>query len=259
MTGIYFSGTGNTRWCVERLLSALGGGKSCAMEDPASSAALRDSRDILLGYPIYFSTLPKFVRGFLEKNEAAFAGKRVFILSTMGLFSGDGAGCAARLVTKWGAQVTGGVHVIMPDCIADEKLLKGTGEKNRALVRAAGEKLERTAEKIKLGQPPRDGLSFPAHAAGLLGQRLWFGRKTKTYSDKLRIDGANCIGCGACVAACPLQNLSLPDGRAKAGGRCTMCYRCVNLCPAQAITLLGRKVFSQSRIEKHVGGKEGVV
>jgi ferredoxin len=49
-----------------------------------------------------------------------------------------------------------------------------------------------------------------------------------------------------------MNNLELTDEKAKAGSRCTMCYRCINYCPRQAITLLGKKVVWQSRIEKYL-------
>lgn len=32
----------------------------------------------------------------------------------------------------------------------------------------------------------------------------------------------------------------------------TGCYRCISFCPAQAITLLGKKVYEQSHIEKYL-------
>ena len=52
------------------------------------------------------------------------------MIATMGLFSGDGAGVLARLLKKYGAKITGGLHLKMPDSIADEKVLKRPLEKN---------------------------------------------------------------------------------------------------------------------------------
>lgn len=42
----------------------------------------------------------------------------------MGAFSGDGAGCTARLLKKYGAIILGGLHIKMPDSVCDSKLLK---------------------------------------------------------------------------------------------------------------------------------------
>ncbi|MBR3600310.1 MAG: 4Fe-4S dicluster domain-containing protein, partial [Lachnospiraceae bacterium] len=82
--------------------------------------------------------------------------------------------------------------------------------------------------------------------------RLWFGYRTKKYSNQLKIDADKCIGCSKCVKLCPTENIAMEGKKAKAGDRCTVCYRCVNACPVQAITLLGKKVVEQTNIEKFV-------
>ena len=48
-------------------------------------------KDIIFAYPIYYSNLPKIVRDFICENSDIWKGKRVFIIATMGLFSGDSA------------------------------------------------------------------------------------------------------------------------------------------------------------------------
>lgn len=88
--------------------------------------------------------------------------------------------------------------------------------------------------------------------AGLFGQRLWFYGKTKRYTDKVHINADKCIGCGKCVSLCPMDNLGLQSGKAVHSGCCTMCYRCINNCPEQAITLLGKKLYEQCRVEKYL-------
>ena len=69
----------------------------------------------------------------------------------MGLFSGDGAGCSARLLKKYGAKVVGGLHIRMPDSVCDVKLLKKSVEQNKKIVKAADKKIEKTATRIKTG------------------------------------------------------------------------------------------------------------
>jgi hypothetical protein len=135
----------------------------------------------------------------------------VFIIATMRLFSGDGAGCSARLFKKYGANVTGGLHVRMPDCIGNVKALKKTLEQNRSIVSEAERKTGGAADRLRNGYPTREGLGLFSRIAGLLGQRLWFSGKTREYSDRLHIDGAKCADCGTCVINCPMRNLSLKD------------------------------------------------
>lgn len=89
-----------------------------------------------------------------------------------------------------------------------------------------------------------------SHLVGLFGQRLWFYRKTQSYTDKLKIN-ENCIGCGLCVSLCPMNNISICNGKAIGGKKCTMCYRCISHCPKKAITLLGKGVKEQCYYEKY--------
>ena len=105
---------------------------------------------------------------------------------------------------------------------------------------------------MKAGNPPQDGIGFLHRMAGLFGQRLYFGHKTKNYTDKLKIDSERCSGCGKCANLCPMQNIKMVNGTAQSGNQCTMCYRCVNHCPKHAITLLGKRVVEQSVIEKYI-------
>lgn len=204
MIGIYLSGTGNTKHCVEKLVNLL--------DDTA--------RCIPLETPYIINML---------ENE-----------NTMGLFSGDGTGCTARLLKKYGAEILGGLQIKMPDSVCDSKLLKKGIEENRQIVKNADKRIEQTAEQIKRGIYPKEGLSFIAHIKGLFGQRLWFYRKTIYYTDKLKISDS-CIGCGLCSKECPMKNIKMKENRAVPGKRCTMCYRCISLCPQKAITLLGKR------------------
>lgn len=250
MTGIYFSGTGNTKYCIKRFLERLGANeRTFPIEDAAAVGAIAEDNEIVFAYPVYYSNIPKIARDFIEDNKALWQGKRVFIIATMGLFSGDGAGISARIFGKYGAEVVGGLHLKMPDCIGDVGLLKKSPDNNREMIEQAAQKIDNAAERFQNGRPPQEGLSVFHHIAGLFGQRLWFYNKTKSYTQNPKIDGGKCIGCGACERLCPMANIKLKDGKALSGNRCTMCYRCFSECPRQAITIIGKKVIVQYKFD----------
>lgn len=253
MLGLYFSGTGNTKYCLAQFLHLIGNDSPVySIENQDLPGKLEKHEEIVLAYPVYFSNLPKIVRDFIVQHQALFAGKKIYIISTMGLFSGDGAGCAARLLRRYGGTITGGLHLKMPDCIADVKALKRSFSKNQQLVRRAERKIEDAAQRFKQGRPTQEGLSPWCHLAGLLAQRLWFSHKTRQYSNDLHINPAKCIGCKTCVLACPMQNLSMVGQKAAAQGKCTMCYRCITNCKQQAITLLGKNIIYQGNMEDYL-------
>jgi ferredoxin len=251
MIGIYLSGTGNTKHCVEKLVKLLdASAQSIPLEHTEIIQMLEKHDTIILGYPTQFSNAPFMVRDFIESNTSLWNGKKVFCVNTMGLFSGDGTGCTARILKKYGATILGGLQLKMPDSVCDSKLLKKSIEENKQIVKSADERIEQIAKQIKNGNYPQDGLSFIAHIKGLLGQRLWFYRKTINYTNKLKISDI-CIGCGLCSQKCPMGNIRIEENKAIAGEKCTMCYRCISLCPKQAITLLGDQVYEQCRYEKY--------
>ncbi len=188
----------------------------------------------------------------MTNNKELWRNKKIFVIATMGLFSGDGAGMLGRLLESYGAEVIGGLHLKMPDSIADEKALKRPLEKNKELVIQAEQKIKECVRQLKEGHPPLEGMGLLYRLAGFFGQRLYFGHKTKKYSSKLKIDKEKCIGCGKCEKLCPMENIVIVGQKAVSGDRCTMCYRCINKCPEQAITLLGKRVIEQCEIEKYI-------
>lgn len=254
MTGIYFSGTGNTKYCISRFLSGIEGEhRLLSIEDSAAVSEISGAEEILFAYPVYYSSLPKIVNDFIANNNGLWRGKRIFIIATMGAFSGDGSGVSARLFRKYGAEITGGLHIKMPDCIGDVKALKKSPDENRRIIALAEEKIDRSAKNYLDGKHPQEGLNIFYHLAGLFGQRLYFSGKTKHYTQNPKISAEKCVGCGNCEKLCPMRNIHIADGKAVPGNKCTMCYRCFSLCPKKAITIIGKKVIVQYNYNDYSG------
>ena len=253
MNGIYFSGNGNTKHCMEVFTKATGG-RAVSIESPEAILILQEAsqskNEIALGYPIHYSNIPRIVKDFILKNEQLFHGKKIFIIATMGLFSGDGAGLGARILKKHGATILGGLHLRMPDAIGDVKMLKKSMDENQNIIKATEEKISLAADSINHGKYPKNGLFFWNRIAGFLGQRLWFIPTAKKLTTKLNIHSDLCTACGKCASECPTKSIKIKNGKAVfTQGHCTICYRCINSCPSKAITLLGKKVLEQCRFD----------
>ena len=180
MIGIYFSGTGNTKFCVDKFLKEYGCSKSSfSIEDSEALERIKNDDEIVMGYPVQYSNIPKILRDYIVNNRYVWKGKNIFIIATMGLFSGDGAGISARLLKNYGAVIVGGLHLKMPDSICDERALKRSFEHNKRIVVKATEKICKCVGNIKNGKPPQEGLGAVNHLAGLFGQRLYFWGKTQ--------------------------------------------------------------------------------
>lgn len=110
MAGIYLSGTGNTKHCIEKLIHLLDEtAQAIPIEKEETVEELSKHEFIVLAYPVQFSNAPIMVRDFIKQHSALWKGKKVLCVATMGLFSGDGAGCSARLLKKYGAKIVGGL------------------------------------------------------------------------------------------------------------------------------------------------------
>ena len=60
------------------------------------------------------------------------------------------------------------------------------------------------------------------------------------------IDEFKCIGCGKCEKLCPMNNITLPNGRPVWGDNCTQCMACICYCPTEAIEY-GKKSLGKPR------------
>ncbi|MCH5163692.1 MAG: hypothetical protein J1F36_01600, partial [Clostridiales bacterium] len=114
LRAFYFSGTGNTKFVTEYLLSKL----SCAFDvkaldimDKCDFAREFDEAEVvLIAFPIYGSAPPIPMRNFVVKYAAQLSGKTVAIAETQYFFSGDGAASIGRTLQKNGANVAYAEH-----------------------------------------------------------------------------------------------------------------------------------------------------
>ena len=93
MVGIYLSGTGNTKYCIEKLVSLIhSSAKAIPMESPEAISAIQQNEEIYIGYPTQFSNAPYMVRDFIKKNADIWKNKKILCIATMGLLSGEWCG-----------------------------------------------------------------------------------------------------------------------------------------------------------------------
>ncbi len=52
-----------------------------------------------------------------------------------------------------------------------------------------------------------------------------------------KIEKDKCEGCGVCVESCPVNAISIKEGKAEISDDCVGCGVCVSQCPTGAISL----------------------
>ena len=61
--------------------------------------------------------------------------------------------------------------------------------------------------------------------------------KQEVFIMAAKVDETKCVGCEACTGACPVEAISMVDGKAHVDdGKCIDCGACVGECPAEAIS-----------------------
>lgn len=101
MIGIYFSGTGNTKYCLEKFVSLYDRNiEITPLEDEGTIEKVAHHKDIIFAYPIYYSNLPKIVQD-LSVEILMYGRKNTFLL----LQQWD---CLAAMV-----------RVYLQDCLSD--------------------------------------------------------------------------------------------------------------------------------------------
>ena len=167
MVGIYFSGTGNSRYAAEFFCSEYDKtAKAFSIEADNIIQIIKNEEMLVFAYPVQYSTVPKIMRDFIIENKELWQNKKVFVIATMGLFSGDGAGILGGLLHQYGAKIIGGLHLKMPDSIGDEKVLKRPLEKNKELVKKAEQKIRKSVQLLKAGKPTQEGIGISYRLSG---------------------------------------------------------------------------------------------
>ena len=87
MIGIYFSGTGNTKYCLEKFVALYDAtAETVSLEESAVIGKIMLHKDIIFAYPIYYSNLPKIVRDFINDNQTIWEKKNIlwgFLVGTV--------------------------------------------------------------------------------------------------------------------------------------------------------------------------------
>lgn len=255
MIGIYFSGTGNTSYCVKKFTSSIDKNIKCfSIEDNNIINEIKQHKIIILGFPIYYSNIPKIVKDFLSYNKKIFKGKKVFFITTKGVFNAFGVGYAVKTIKNFGGSFIGSLQLNMPDNIRDMLIMEILFSKKYSnIIVKADMRIEKAAIKFKENKTVISGLTPFNYIIGFILKHLWFYPKTDAYISAPNINYDKCNGCGKCASLCPTKNINVINKKAVCADKCTLCYRCFNNCPQKAITVLGKKVYDQYTFEKSIG------
>ena len=236
-----FSGTGNSLLVARELASRTGHRavmleKGLLLRPQGELFELAEGEDALWVFPVYSWGVPPVVRRFIRKAKLkAPASARHWMIATCGDDIGRADDQWRQEIGRRGWSPRGAFSVRMPNTYV---CMKGFEVDAPEVVRA---KLDAMPERVA-------GI-IAAMARGFAdsdverGDYAWLKtavvyplfRAFAMSPGAFRCDSSRCSGCGTCAAGCPLDNITMKEGRPEWGPACAMCLRCFHACPARAV------------------------
>ena len=243
---VYFSGTGNSRWCADLLADRLQDDvlDSFGYMQNGIAADLISGKPWVFVCPTYAWKIPHIFEQFIRSGSFMGEQEAYFVL-TCGSEAGGAGAFLDELCQSVGLRYMGMLEVVLPENyvamfpIPNEKKSAHMFDKARPL-------LEETAGHIAdrrplPGKSPTGFDRLKSNVVNKVFYKHFITAKPFTVSDK-------CIGCGKCVQSCVLNNIVLQNGKPAWGTNCTHCMACICGCPTKAIEY-GRMSLGKRRYQ----------
>ena len=239
-----FTGTGNSRHIAERIAHALND-TLISLNDRIKSGditPLAVNGRLVLVMPTYAWRIPRIVRDHLLRTELRGARETWFVM-TCGSEIGNADKYNRALCQEKHLTCMGTAQIVMPENFIAMFNAPEVEEARQIVVRAEPF-IDRAIAVIRTGQmfaPPRKNL-YDRFMSTVVNPAFY---ALFVKADKFRADD-KCVGCGKCAQLCPLNDISIVDGRPVWGKNCTHCMACICHCPTGAIEY-GRKSLGKPR------------
>lgn len=232
----YYSGCGNSRFIAKSIAEAMNDSLVFipeAQREGKFEYNLTENEMLGFVYPIYSWRPPHLVEEFV--NSLKINGKPSYVWTAV--TCGDNVGETEKIfrneLKAIGLDLNAAFCFKMPNTyvnmigmsvdkpeVAEEKIAK------------AKEKLPKVIDHIKQHAKYSDMIKggLPRFKSNVIGSGFY-----KWASDKPFFSTDDCISCGMCVKVCPMQNITMDNGRPHWNGHCNTCDACYHHCPKHAI------------------------
>ena len=230
---IYFSGTGNSRYCAQMIAHVLNDDllDAAGYIKHGIAAELISGKPWVFVGPTYAWQMAHIFSDFIRTG--TFNGNNeVYFVLTCGGDIGNAGEPLSTLAQEKGLKYMGTLEVPMPENYV-AMFSVPSEEKSAEIIASAAPILENAVECIRKLQP------FPIRKIGVIDKVKSGPVNQGFYKFYVKADDFyvtdKCVSCGKCVDGCVLNNIQMESGKPVWGTSCTHCMACICGCPTEAI------------------------
>lgn len=245
---LYFSGTGNSRYVAEKI-SEISDDKMISINQRLKYndySPVESDRPLVFVGPVYAGRLPRVMDAYI-RNVTFNGTNQAYFIGTCAATPWQTINYVEKICEQKQFFLRGFHSVIMP-----QGYVAGGGTQPKEV----NDKILKEAEPdiIKIAEAIRDNAVLPKEQPGkaVMSKVLNPIMYAVMINAKCFAATNKCTGCGKCVERCPLNNITLKDGKPVWGKTCTHCMACIAGCPAEAIEY-GKK--TQGKPRYYLGNK----
>lgn len=236
---LYFTGTGNSRYVALQLSKCINDEVISINEyfKYQKKAVFTSEKPYVFVMPTYAWRMPKVVTTWIER--ACFSGNRkAYVILTCGSGIGQADQYARNFFRrKTSFDFQGLQYVVMPE----NYIIMFNAPKAKEAKQIIHDSHDRIVQLAKYIVQVKEFPAVTHHLAAFVeSSMINFPFYHFYVSDKGFYATDRCVSCQRCQQLCPLNNISIINGKPKWNGQCTHCMACICGCPVEAIEYKNR-------------------
>lgn len=230
MNGIfYFSGTGNSLWLAKQIKEKLGGEIRYI---PKWNGDITVYDKLIIVCPVYSFGLPVPVFDFMCNIRTSAP---LWIVMNYGGAAGSAARFAYNHAKSCGLNIKRVYTMKMPENFTAVFSTLLIAPYNKGLLKKAPKAIGKIISSIE----KEEVKPFPDEKDGK--HKLYNENKSNWGKMGERFSVSDtCTMCRKCVKNCPVDNITISDGKITFGNKCVVCQACYHRCPVQAIQYMNK-------------------
>ncbi len=225
----YFTGSGNSRKIAKDLAEKLDNTEIIRITKRlVDSGPINITGKTGIIFPVYVSGLPVIVEAFVNRLEIADAAY-LFAIANFGESAGVSLVQLDDLLMKKGKDLSAAFEILMPD---NTQIMfpPGTKEEQEECLKAQKDMIPEIASVLSNGIKHTDKIDT-VRKSGQTRPHIF----TPSVMAKEFYSDDKCDSCGKCAKVCPVNNITLSNGKPFWHYHCELCLACMQWCPHEAI------------------------